>query len=240
MNTDVANNLSHIRAMQGDPEVSDLRRELLEKCVDYRYAHNFTWLGRPIIQLPQDVLALQEIIWRVQPDLIVETGVAHGGSLVFYASLLELIGHGEVLGIDIDIRAPNRRAIGACPVARRITLLEGSSVSEPVVSRVREAAAGKRVMVALDSNHTHEHVLRELHLYSPLVSRGSYLVVFDTVIEELRTDAFPDRPWGRGNNPMTAVKAFLGQTDRFEVDDDLTGRLLLTACPGGYLRCVKD
>jgi cephalosporin hydroxylase len=158
-----------------------------------------------------------------------------------HASLLELLGAGSVVGIDIDIRAHNRRAIEGHPLARRVALLPGSSVDEAVVARVRELAADKqRVLVVLDSNHTHEHVLRELHLYSPLVRRGSYLVVFDTVIEDLPEGSFPDRPWGRGNNPLTAVRAFLSANDRFEIDEELAGRLLFSAAPGGYLRCVKD
>jgi cephalosporin hydroxylase len=204
--------------------------------------YNFTWLGRPIIQFPQDVFAMQEIIWRVRPDLIIETGVAHGGSLVFYASMLEMIGGpGEVVGIDIEIRPANRAAIESHPMFGRIRLVEGSSVDPLTVQRVCALAAGKkRVLVVLDSNHTHDHVSAELRLYSPLVTKGSYLVVFDTIVEHMPAHAFPDRPWGRGNNPMTAVCAFLEKTDRFTVDREIEEKLLITVAPSGYLRCVRD
>lgn len=207
-----------------------------------RYSYNFTWMGRPIIQFPQDMVAMQEILWSVRPDLIIETGIAHGGSLIFYASMLELLGgDGAVLGIDIDIRAHNRVEIEKHPMFKRITMIEGSSVDEVVAQQVRELTAGRqRVLVVLDSNHTHDHVLRELQLYAPLVTRGSYLVVFDTVIEDMPADFFPDRPWGKGNNPKTAVQEFLRSTDRFEIDDAIDGKLLITVAPQGYLKCVKS
>ncbi len=207
-----------------------------------KYSYNFTWLGRPIIQFPQDMVAMQEIIWRVRPDLIIETGVARGGSLVFYASLLSLIGEpGQVLGIDIDIREHNRAEIEKHPMASRIALLQGSSTDEPVAAQVRAFAQGKeRVLVVLDSNHTHEHVARELTLYAPLVTKGSYLVVFDTVIEDMPADFFPARPWGKGNNPKTAVWEFVQTTDRFVIDEEYNSKLLITVAPDGYLRCVKD
>lgn len=207
-----------------------------------RYSYHFTWLGRPIIQFPQDIIAMQEIIWHVRPELIIETGIAHGGSLVFYASMLELLGgDGRVLGIDIDIRPHNRTAIRTHPLAKRITLIEGSSTDPDIVGRVYDLAKGKTpVLVALDSNHTHDHVLRELELYAPLVTKGSYLVVFDTVIEDMPDDFFPDRPWGKGNNPWTAVRAFLETNDRFVIDREIEDKLLITVAPGGYLKCVKD
>jgi cephalosporin hydroxylase len=215
--------------------------EWLAESVKKRYSYNFTWLGRPIIQYPQDILAMQELIWRVQPDLIVETGVAHGGSVVFYASMLELIGGpGEVLGIDIEIRPHNRIAIESHSMAKRIRLIEGSSVSDTVISEVRARAAGRRTMVVLDSMHTHTHVARELELYSPLVKAGSYLVVCDTIIEDLPTDSYPDRPWGKGNNPKTAVREFLGCNDRFVIDREIEAKLQITVAPDGYLRCVRD
>jgi cephalosporin hydroxylase len=187
-------------------------------------------------------MAMQEIIWRVKPDLIVETGVAHGGALIFYASMLELLGgHGRVVGVDIDIRPHNRMEIENHPLFHRITLLHGSSTSEPVVRQVCDLATGRRrVLVALDSNHTHDHVLQELQLYSPLVTKGSYLVVFDTVIEDLPPHFFPDRPWGRGNNPRTAIDAFLKTNNRFQIDTDITAKLLITAAPDGWLKCMKD
>lgn len=237
----IANTAEVIRAMTHDADVKSWLPRTLEKIAQYRYSYNFTWLGRPIIQLPQDIVAMQELIWRVRPELIIETGVAHGGSLVFYASLLELLGAGEVLGIDIDIRPQNRREIERHPLAKRITLLEGSSISPEIVASARTAAQGKeRVLVVLDSNHTHEHVLSEARGYSPFVTKGSYLVVFDTVIEDLPASCFPDRPWRPGNNPKTAVRQFLAENDRFVIDRELQDRILVTAAPDGYLRCVKD
>ena len=231
-----------IEQMAADPQLRGLARDFFNKTCDYRYTYNFKWLGRPIIQYPQDMIALQELIWDVKPQLIVETGIAHGGSLILSASLLQLIGgDGRVLGLDIDIRAHNRQAIEEHPLAHRIDMLEGSSIDETIAAKVRAAAAGKSpVMVILDSNHTHEHVLRELQLYAPLVAKGSYLIVFDTVVEQMSPEAFPDRPWGVGNNPYTAVQEFLKTTDRFELNAEIENKLLLTVGPGGWLRCVKD
>jgi cephalosporin hydroxylase len=227
--------------MQRDPELAALRGALLALAVKYRYSYNFTWYGRPIIQLPEDIVMLQELVLSVKPELIIETGIAHGGSLVLSASMLELLGRGNVVGIDIEIRPHNAAALAAHPLSRRITTIEGSSTDPQVVERVRALAAGKSpVMVILDSNHTHAHVLNELRLYAPLVTRDSYLVVFDTVIEQLPAGSFPDRPWDKGNNPATAVRQFLSETDRFAVDTELEARMLLTAAPGGWLRCVKD
>jgi cephalosporin hydroxylase len=188
------------------------------------------------------MFAMQEIIWQVQPDLIIETGIAHGGSLIFYASMLELIGgDGCVLGIDIDIRPHNRIEIEKHRMFKRITMLQGSSVDEELVTRVYEfTKSRKKVLVALDSNHTHEHVLRELKFYSPLVTKGSYLVVFDTIIEDMPEDFFPDKPWGRGNNPKTAVHEFLRTNKRFVIDKEIENKLLITVAPDGYLKCVGD
>jgi len=204
-----------------------------------KYSYNFSWLGRPIIQYPQDIIAMQEIVWDVKPDLIIETGIAHGGSLIYYASLLELVGHGEVLGIDIDIRPHNREAIEAHPMFKRISLLEGSSIAPDTVEQVRKVAEGKRVLVALDSNHTHDHVLAELEAYAPLVAIGSYCVVMDTVVEDMPEDFFPDRPWGPGNNPKTAVWEYLKTHPEFEIDKQIEHKLLITVAPDGYLRRVK-
>lgn len=238
----LANDASTILAMQRDPEVARLRRELYRRLDEYRYTYNFTWLSRPIIQTPEDMFALQEIIASVRPDLIVETGVAHGGSLVFYASMLELLGgDGLAVGIDVEIRPHNLAEIQRHAMRKRIHTIVGSSIDPGVVRQVYELARGRRqVMVVLDSNHTHEHVLRELQSYSPLVRTGSYIVVFDTGIEDVEADAYPDRPWGKGNNPKTAVFEFLAAQDRFAVDCELEARLILSAAPHGFLRCVKD
>jgi len=235
-------NAKMIRAMASDQELAEASREWFARACRYEYSYHFTWLGRPIIQFPQDMIAVQEVIWRVRPSLIVETGIARGGSLVFSASILEMLGGpGRVVGVDVDIRPHNRVEIERSPLVRRITMIEGSSIDPAVAARVRGLAAGAgRVLVLLDSNHTHEHVLRELELYSPLVRAGSYLIVFDTVIEDMSPDAFPDRPWGRGNNPRTAVREFLDKDDRFEIDRDIQSKLLISVAPDGYLRCVKD
>jgi len=228
--------------MADDADLSKLTGEFFLKTCEYRYSYNFSWMGRPIIQYPQDMVAMQEIIWNMQPDLIVETGIAHGGGLIFYASILELIGgSGQVLGVDVDIRDHNRREIQKHPMFKRITMIEGSSVDADVVRKVHDFAQGKsRVLVVLDSLHTHDHVLKELAAYSPLVRKGSYLVVFDTVIEDMPAGYFADRPWDKGDNPKTAVWEFLRSNDRFKIDKDIQNKLLITVAPDGYLRCVKD
>jgi cephalosporin hydroxylase len=228
-------------AMAADPDVARSARAFFNATAQYRYSYNWSWLGRPIIQYPQDVVALQEIVWRVRPRTIVETGVAHGGSTVFFASMLELAGgDGRVVAVDIDIRSHNRAAIEAHPMHRRIHMIEGSSVDPAVAGAVRALVREGAVMVVLDSNHTRDHVARELELYAPLVTRDSYLVVMDTVVEHMPDDAFPDRPWGKGDNPLTAVREFLARTDRFVVDKEIEDKLLVTVAPSGYLRCVKD
>lgn len=231
---------ARVRANAQNRPLRDAGRLFMEASTLPKYCYNFSWLGRPIIQYPQDIIAMQEIIWRVQPELIIETGVAHGGSAVFYASMLDLLGGDRrVVAVDVEIRPHNRQAIEAHPMFRRITLIEGSSIDEAVVAELRRHAAGRKaVLVCLDSNHTHDHVLRELQLYSPLVTPGSYLVVFDTIVEDLPDDFFPDRPWGKGNNPKTAVHQFLKTTDRFQIDRDIADKLLVTVCPDGFLRCV--
>jgi cephalosporin hydroxylase len=237
-----ARNRALTEAMAADPDLRKLTREWFDRASTYEYSYHFTWLGLPIIQFPQDILAVQEIAWRVRPEVIIETGIARGGSLILSASLLELLGgDGRVIGIDVDIRPPNRQAIEAHPLARRITMIEGSSTDAGVVERVRSLLSGSsRVLVLLDSNHTHEHVLQELRLYSPFVTTGSYLIVFDTIIESMPADAFPERPWGRGDNPATAVREFLGENDRFVVDDEIDRKLQISVAPGGYLRCVRS
>ncbi|MCZ7660901.1 MAG: cephalosporin hydroxylase family protein [Xanthobacteraceae bacterium] len=232
--------LALIRRMGADSRLAERANEVFVNACRYRYSYNFTWLGRPIIQFPQDIVALQEIIWKVKPDLVIETGVAHGGSLVFSASILELLGgSGRVLGIDIDIRPHNRAAIEAHPLAKRVDLLQGSSIDERIVEQVCAHARGKdKVMVVLDSNHTHAHVAAELRLYSPLVTKGSYLIVCDTVVDDMPADCFPDRPWGPGDSPKTAVREFLKSTERFQIDEEYENKLLLTVCPEGYLECI--
>lgn len=215
-------------------------REFTVESLRAKYSYNFTWMGRPIIQHPSDILAMQELVWRVKPELIIEIGVAHGGSLILYASLLELIGHGHVLGVDVEIRPHNRREIEAHSMSERITLIEGSSVEDETARAVSASARGKApVLLVLDSNHTHDHVRRELDLYAPLVTVGSYCVVFDTIVEQLPEDLIGDRPWGAGNSPMTAVEEFLRDHDGFARDTEVDGKLLVTAAPGGYLRRVK-
>jgi cephalosporin hydroxylase len=231
----------NIEALGRSTELHATSREWIAQVSRRKYSYNFAWLGRPIIQFPQDIVAMQEIIWRVQPDLIVETGIAHGGSLIFHASMLELIGgKGRVLGVDIDIRDHNRIEIEHHPMAKRITMIQGSSIDEAIAQQVYDfAQESKQVLVILDSNHTHDHVLRELELYAGLVAKGSYLAVFDTIIEDMPEDLFPDRPWGKGDNPATAVRQFLQTTDRFVVDEEFDHKLLITVAPGGYLRCIK-
>jgi cephalosporin hydroxylase len=208
-----------------------------------KYSYNFSWLGRPIIQYPQDMIAMQELIWSLQPDLIIETGIAHGGSLVFYASLLELNAacggpsKASVVGVDIEIRPHNRVAIEAHPMHRRIAMLEGSSTDPAILEQVRAIATERqRVLVCLDSDHTHAHVLHELRTYAPLTSPGSYCVVFDTIIEQLPGEMYPDRPWGPGNNPATAVREFLESHPEFESDRTIDSKLLISVSPGGYLK----
>jgi cephalosporin hydroxylase len=231
----------NIKNLDKDQALRGLSNIWMRETGRYKYTYNFTWMGRPIIQYPQDMIAMQEIIWKVQPDLIIETGIAHGGSLIFYASLLELMGKGEVLGIDIDIREHNRIEIEKHPMFKRITMIQGSSIDEQIAKQVHAVAKDKStIMVVLDSNHTHEHVLKELQLYSSLVTKGSYLVVFDTAVEDMPADFFPDRPWGKGNNPKTAVWEFLKHNDRFEIDKEIEAKLLITVAPDGYLKCVKD
>lgn len=235
-----------------------LRRDSIEwlsRTLSHNYSYNYSWLGRPIIQYPQDMVAIQELIWKVRPDLVIEAGIAHGGSLILSASMLALLDYCDavesgqlldpktprrrVLGIDIDIRAHNREAIEAHPMAHRIDMLQGSSIAPETVAEVHDHAKGyQRVLVILDSNHTHEHVLAELEAYAPLVSQGSYCVVFDTVIEDLPAGLYPDRPWDVGDNPKTAVREFLSRNSDFLVDEDIEAKLLITVAPGGYLRRI--
>jgi len=232
--------LENSRRMADEARQTAVAAHLLEFSVRHKYSYNFNWLGRPIIQYPQDIVAMQEIIWAVKPDLILETGIAHGGSIVFYASMLELLGKGIVVGVDIDIRSHNHSAIVCHPMAKRIQMIEGSSVDPKIVEKVRGIAQNfTTVLVCLDSNHTHAHVAAELAAYAELVSIGSYIVVFDTMIECLPDEVYSDRPWGKGNNPSTAVKAFLEKDVRFVIDEEYDQKLLISVAPGGYLRRVK-
>ena len=231
----------NIEGLKSDEDVQALSRIWLREITRYKYAYNFSWMGRPIIQFPQDMVGMQELMWEAQPDLVIETGIAHGGSIIYYASLLKLMGNGgKVLGIDIDIRPHNREAIEAHPMFEHVELMEGSSIDEALFEQVRQRAEGcKSVMVILDSNHTHEHVLREMELYSQLVTPGNYMVVFDTLVEDMPEDlGAGDRPWGVGDNPKTAVRAFLEHNDQFEIDKDIEAKLLITVAPDGFLRRV--
>ena len=220
------------------------------------YSYNFEWLSRPIIQYPQDIVAMQELIWQIKPDLIIETGIAHGGSLIMSASMLALIDYCEaveagelidpsatrrrVLGIDIDIRSHNREAIQVHPMSHRIDMIEGSSTASEIIAQVQLYAKDyKRVLVCLDSNHTHEHVLAELEAYAPLTSKESYCVVFDTIIEDLPEDSFPSRSWGKGNNPKTAVSEYLKTHPEFEVDNSIQDKIMITVAPDGYLKRIS-
>lgn len=228
----------NIAMLRSDEDVQALSRIWLREITRYKYAYNFSWMGRPIIQFPQDMVALQELFWNTRPDLVVETGVAHGGSIIYYASLLELLGNdGKVIGVDIDIREHNRLEIEKHPMYKNIELIQGSSVDSDVFEQVAAHAEGKQsVLVVLDSNHTHDHVLQELKLYSRLVTPGNYIVVFDTLIEDMPDDLMGDRPWGRGNNPKTAVNAFLQDNNEFEIDKDIEAKILITVAPDGFLR----
>ncbi len=245
----------NIAGLAADKDVQGLSRIWSRETNRNGYSYNFSWLSRPIIQYPQDMVSMQEIIWDVKPDLIIETGIAHGGSLFFSASMLALLdlteaieagqsmnpakSHRRVLGIDIDIRPHNRKVIEAHPMSSRITMIEGSSIAPDVVTRVRAVASEHRhILVCLDSNHSHDHVLAELDAYAPLVSIGSYCVVFDTLIEDMPADMFADRPWGPGDNPKTAVREYLKTHPEFEVDTGIQNKLLITVAPDGYLRRV--
>jgi cephalosporin hydroxylase len=244
---------AEINSQGADAQIKKMTISWIERTGRFKYSYHFEWLGRPIIQHPQDIVAMQELIWQIKPDLIIETGIAHGGSLVFSASMLALLDMADaieqgiafdprqsrrkVLGIDIDIRAHNRAAIEAHPMSSRIQMIEGSSIDPEVVAQVQRIVADySRVLVCLDSNHTHEHVLEELKAYAPLVSKGSYCVVFDTIVEDMPSNMFPDRPWGPGNNPKTAVWEYLRDHPEFEIDKSIEHKLLITTAPDGFLK----
>jgi len=238
----VPKDLELIARLRTDPVLRAKCEDVLAAMARHRYMYNFTWLGRPVIQLPQDLVAIQEIVWRYRPDAIVETGIAHGGSLIFSASMLQLLGgDGIVVGVDIDIRAHNRAAIEAHPLSQRIRMIEGSSIDAAVIREVKAMVARRsRVIVVLDSNHTEEHVLAELRAYASLVRRDGYLIVLDTVVEVLPDDLYGDRPWSVGNNPMTALDRFLPEDRRFEIDPEFDQKLLFSVAPRGFLRAVRD
>lgn len=260
--------VENIRRIAANRKIHAQSINWIYESAKHSYSYNFSWLARPIIQYPQDIMAMQEIIWTVKPDLIIETGIAHGGSLIFSASMLALLDMAEtiesgkiinpaesnrkVIGIDLDIRAHNRKAIEDHPMYSRIYMIEGSSIDPDVVIQVRDAACGyNRILVCLDSMHTHEHVLAELEAYAPLVSPDSYCVVFDTIIEDMPDDLFLDRPWGKGNNPKTAVWEYLrrlkeeGRKDendnllQYEIDNCIAHKLLITVAPDGYLKRIQ-
>ena len=234
-------NNEFVKTMSKDIEFKKQSQKWMNTSIKYQYSYHFSWLGRPIIQYPQDILALQEIIWKVKPDLIIETGIAHGGSLIFSASILELIGKGHVLGIDIDIRKHNKVEIEKHPMFKRITMIKGSSIDIKIINQVKKFVKDKKkIMVVLDSNHTHKHVLSELKSYSSFVKKGSYLVVFDTIIEDIPKKLIQNRTWGIGNNPKTAIRKFLETNDRFKLDKKIENKLLITAASGGYLKCIKN
>jgi cephalosporin hydroxylase len=229
-------------AMKQDAELKQKSVEWMLLSDKYKYTYNFSWMGRPIIKYPQDIQIMQELIWDVKPDLIIETGIAHGGSIIFSSSMMELLGNGgKVIAVDIDIRKHNRDEIEKHPMFKNITMLEGSSIDENIVKKIADYAKGfKKVMVVLDSNHTHEHVLRELEMYTPLVSLNSYILLPDTFVEFFPKGYVTNRPWDVGNNPYTAMEAFLKTTTEFVKDEAITDKLLITeALGGGYLKRVK-
>lgn len=237
---------ARIEELGKDLEFQAQSRNWLEQSMRRQYVYNFSWLGRPIIQNPIDMMAMQELIWTVQPDLIIETGIAHGGSIIYSASLLELNAacggnpDARVIGIDIDIREHNKEAILQHPMARRIQMLQGSSVATEIVDQVKAIAQGKqKILVFLDSNHTHEHVLAELQAYAPLVTKDSYCVVFDTFVEDVPADVFDNRPWQPGNSPKTAVFEYLKTHPEFVIDKSMDYKLQITVAPDGFLKRVS-
>jgi len=228
-----------IKEMGNDKELRQKSLDWMLHADKYKYTYNYSWMGRPIIKYPNDILILQEMIWNLKPDYIVETGIAHGGSIIFSSSMLELVGHGEVIAVDIDIRQHNREEIEKHPMAKRITMIEGSSVDPIIVNSIKEKVKGKKVLVCLDSNHTHEHVLEELRMYADMVNVGSYIVCPDTFVEYFPKGYCDDRPWDVGNNPMTALIAFLKEDDRFIIDKDIDNKLMITEGFDGYLKRIK-
>lgn len=236
--------VERVKSNETNSKLVKAAHSFVVESVKPQYSYNFSWMGRPVIQYPQDMIAMQEIVWDIKPDLIIETGIAHGGSLIYYASLLEMLsvsgfGVGKVLGIDIDIREHNRKEIESHPMYKNIDMIQGSSISQEVIEQVKKQAEGKeRILVVLDSNHTHQHALEELIAYAPLVSKDSYCVVFDSLIEDMPVDSYPDRPWGPGDNPKTAVWEYLKTHPEFEIDKSIQNKLLITVAPDGYLKRI--
>lgn len=255
----------NISRMKGDSAFKGMSQMWQREAVRYKYGYNFSWMGRPIIQFPHDIYAAQELIWTVKPDLIIETGIAHGGSIILSASILAMLDYSDavangetldpkksnrkVLGIDIDIRSHNREAIEAHPMAHMIHMIEGSSIDEGVIEQVHDVAKPyKNIMVMLDSNHTHAHVLAELQAYAPLIAKGSYCVVWDSGIEDLPDGFVTDRPWGKGNNPKSALLEYLdtldegqtmardGEALKLEIDDIIEHKIMVSAASSGFLR----
>ena len=233
-------NTEFLKNMLKDKKLKELTRKWFDKAFSYEYSYHFTWLGRPIFQFPQDLIALQELIWKIKPELIIETGIARGGSLIFSASMLEIIGKGEVIGVDIDIRKHNKIEIEKHHLFKRITMFEGPSTDKKIINEIKKIAKNKKkVFVLLDSNHTHKHVLSELRAYSPFVKKGGYIIVYDTMVEDMPKDSFPNRPWNKGDNPKTAIYEFLKKNNRFKIDKKIEEKLLITSSPDGYLKCIK-
>lgn len=226
------------QAMKNDLQLNEDAKKILARADKYRWVHQSSWLGEPLLNLPQDMFAIQEIIWKTKPDYIVEVGVCWGGSILFEAMLLDFIGGKKIVGIDIfipkDLKerlSSNKKLIG------KIELIEGDSTSESTIQKLKSILnSSTNTLVILDSHHTHQHVLNELEVYSPLVAKGKYLICGDTIIDHLPNQEHRQRPWGPGNNPGTAVKEFLIKNERFSVDSDLEEKLLFSCHPGGYLR----
>lgn len=231
-------------ALGKDKVVFDASTNFMLKLDPYDYSYLWTWMGVPIIQMPADVLATQEVIWATQPDIIIETGVARGGSVLFMASLLQLLGKGQVIGVDIDIRAHNRDTIENHPMSHRVTLVEGGSTAPETLAAVKALIPeGARVMVILDSDHSRDHVLAECLAYAPLVTEGCYMVVADTMIGHVDESDAPrkrSKLWFKGNEPLTALRMFLSENASFEVDEVLNGKLVVSSSPGGYIRRKQE
>ncbi len=226
-------------AQYGDAELRQKANDFLVHSYKHNYGYQWTWLDLPIIQMPQDIVITQELIWKNRPTVIIETGVAWGGSIVLYASLMQLYGEGRVVGIDLNLHDHVSDQIMSYPFSDRISLIKGSSTDESIVESIRSSITPEdRVMVILDSNHSHQHVLDELRIYAPMVTQGQHMIVSDTIVETIPSHDERPREWGKGNNPATAVWAYLEESDRFEVDEMVDKRLLMGFTPGGYLRCV--